>query len=123
MGAQDAVLKRWRSLARRKRREPAERRSNDAAVTTQIPDSASVARRGGLGHSIDLHADGNERADDRITVLQPNGAVLRREPDDMATYGVTGGLAVSAEGTDAAKPTKVFTGLNESGRAVAGHVH
>jgi hypothetical protein len=120
MSAREAVLKRWRSFGRRKRHDPiapAEGSSDHAAATTQFLDSRdrgryapSVARRRGLGHSIDLHADGNERADDRITVVQPNGAVLRRGPDDMATFGVTGASNASAEGTDAAKPTKVFSG-------------
>lgn len=30
----------------------------------------------GPGYSIDSHADGNERADDVITVLQPDGALV-----------------------------------------------
>ena len=30
----------------------------------------------GSGYSVDPHADGNERADDVITVLQPDGTLL-----------------------------------------------
>ena len=32
----------------------------------------------GPGYSLDAHADGNERADDRITVVGPDGRVVRR---------------------------------------------
>lgn len=35
------------------------------------------ARRG-PGYSLDPHADGNEWADDRITVVGPDGRVIRR---------------------------------------------
>jgi hypothetical protein len=125
MGAREAVLTRWRSFSRRKRHEPiapAEDPSDHSAATAQTPDSRdrgryapSVARRRGLGHSIDLHADGNERADDRITVVQPNGAVLRRGPDDMAPFGVTAPSNAAAEGTNAARPTKVFSGAGDFG--------
>jgi hypothetical protein len=100
MGAQGSVLARWRSFRRRKRHEStalAEGRRDDATVTAQNPDSRggggyarSVAPRRGTGYSIDPHADGNERADDRIIVVQPNGAVLRPGPDDIAHFRVTG---------------------------------
>lgn len=112
MDAPGTVLARRRSFHRRKRPQPiapAEGRSDDAGVTTQISDSASAAHRRGLGYSIDVHADGNERADDRITVVQPNGAVLRPGPDDMARFAVTGRSEISAESTDAAKATRVFS--------------
>jgi hypothetical protein len=37
----------------------------------------------GVGYSIDPHSDGNERADSRIQVLQPDGTMLRPGPPDI----------------------------------------
>jgi hypothetical protein len=36
-----------------------------------------------LGYSVDPHADGNERADSRIQVRQPDGSILRLGPPDI----------------------------------------
>jgi hypothetical protein len=36
-----------------------------------------------LGYSVDPHADGNERADSRIQVHQPDGSILRSGPSDI----------------------------------------
>lgn len=37
-----------------------------------------------VGYSVDPHADGNERADSRIRVLQPDGTIIRPGPDVLS---------------------------------------
>jgi|NGEPerStandDraft_13_1074530.scaffolds.fasta_scaffold00973_4 hypothetical protein len=41
-----------------------------------------------LGYSVDPHADGNEHADSRIRVLQPDGSILRPGPPDIHSADV-----------------------------------
>ena len=55
------LLTRWRTA----------RKAKTAAPSGQDPR---------VGYSVDPHADGNERADCRIQVLQPDGTIIRPTP-------------------------------------------
>jgi hypothetical protein len=57
------LLTRWRTA----------RKARAAAPSGQDPR---------VGYSVDPHADGNERADSRIRVLQPDGTIIRPGPDN-----------------------------------------
>jgi hypothetical protein len=52
--------------------------------------AAPKGRATQAGYSVDPHADGNERADSRILVLQPDGSILRPGPPDIHPPEVTG---------------------------------
>jgi hypothetical protein len=51
--------------------------------TRKARAAASRRETSQVGYSIDPHSDGNERADSRIQVLQPNGTMLRPGPSDI----------------------------------------
>lgn len=57
--------------------ERSERPAVDRAGSWGVRCPEPVAIRG-PGYSIDPHADGNERADDVITVLGPDGTLVHR---------------------------------------------
>ena len=59
--------------------------------------SGSRGRAGATdaGSVIDPNAEGNERADSRIRVLQPSGSIIRAGPTDIHGHGISTLMAQS----------------------------
>lgn len=53
-----------------------------ARAPRTVPGTASP------GHSHDPNLDGNERADERIRVLQPDGSIIREGPQDIDGFRI-----------------------------------
>lgn len=76
-----------------------------------------LTRDARIGYSVDPQGDGNERADWRIRVLQPDGSILRPGPVEL--YGDADG-AQRADGVQRAegqRGERVFAELDSVDRA------